>query len=39
LYNVRIDRIEINNLAKSNPEKFKNLLAKYSEWAVKMKVK
>ena len=39
LYNVRIDRIEINNLAKSNPEKFKNLLAKYSQWAVKMKVK
>lgn len=39
LYNVQIDRIEINNLAKSNPEKFKNLIAKYSEWAVKMKVK
>jgi arylsulfatase len=39
LYNVRLDRIETNNLAKSNPEKYKNLLAKYAQWAVKMQVK
>jgi arylsulfatase len=39
LYNVRIDRIETNNLIKKNSEKFKNLLAKYTEWASKMQVK
>lgn len=39
LYNVRIDRIETNNLIKKNPEKYKNLLAKYAEWAEKMQVK
>lgn len=39
LYNIRIDRIESNNLAKKFPEKFQNLLAKYSDWATKMQVK
>jgi arylsulfatase len=39
LYNVRLDRIETNNLIKKNPEKFQHLLAKYAEWALKMQVK
>lgn len=39
LYNVRKDRIETTNLAKSNPDKFNYLLAKYEEWASKMQVK
>jgi arylsulfatase len=39
LYHIKSDRIETNNLAKKNPEKFQNLKAKYSEWAIKMQVK
>ncbi len=39
LYNIRKDRIETKNLAKSNPEKYQHLLNKYAEWASKMQVK
>ncbi|MCZ2483163.1 arylsulfatase [Aquirufa nivalisilvae] len=39
LYNVRKDRIESHNLIKSNPDKFNDLLAKYTEWAIIMQVK
>lgn len=39
LYNIQKDRIESHNLIKSNPEKFNDLLAKYTEWATKMQVK
>jgi arylsulfatase len=39
LYNIKNDRIEANDLANSLPEKRKDLLTKYNEWASKMGVK
>ena len=39
LYNIAADRSELKNLAKSNPEKAKELADKWEAWAVRAKVK
>jgi arylsulfatase len=39
LYNVRLDRVEANNLVNQHPKKVKDLIDKYGTWALKMKVK
>jgi arylsulfatase len=39
LYNLKKDRIEANDLANSLPEKRKELLNKYTQWAEKIGVK
>ena len=39
LYNIAVDRSELKNLAKSNPEKAKELADKWEAWAVRAKVK
>jgi arylsulfatase len=39
LYNLKNDRIEAHDLADSMPEKRKNLLAKYTQWAQNIGVK
>jgi arylsulfatase A-like enzyme len=39
LYNLRLDRIEANNLVNKHPQKVKELIDKYGTWALKMKVK
>lgn len=33
LYNVSKDRVEMNNLAKSSPEKYEEMLKLYNQWA------
>lgn len=38
LYNLKIDRIEANDLANRLPEKRKDLLTKYNQWALEMGV-
>jgi arylsulfatase len=39
LYNLKKDRIEAHDLANSMPEKRKDLLAKYTQWAQNLGVK
>ena len=38
LYNMETDRAELQNVADKNPEKVKELLAKWEKWAVRAKV-
>jgi arylsulfatase A-like enzyme len=38
LYNVKVDRGELQNVADKNPEKVAELLAKWEKWAVRAKV-
>ena len=38
-YNIAVDRSELKNLAKSNPEKAKELADKWEAWVVRAKVK